>query len=76
MKKMILFAMVLVLGALMAACGSSNAEEDSNEEVTIGYFPNINHVAGMVAEEKTYIQNRCRTEQLSTINTSQMDQRL
>ena len=52
MKKMILFAMVLVLGALMAACGSSNAEEDSNEEVTIGYFPNINHVAGMVAEEK------------------------
>nr|WP_289037667.1 aliphatic sulfonate ABC transporter substrate-binding protein [uncultured Allobacillus sp.] len=53
MKKIILFAMVVLLGAFMAACGSSNAEEGSNnEEVTIGYFPNINHVAGMVAEEK------------------------
>lgn len=55
MKKMILLAMAVLFGGLIAACGSSNANSeggDSAEEVTIGYFPNINHVAGMVAEEK------------------------
>ncbi|SEQ00582.1 ABC transporter substrate-binding protein [Piscibacillus halophilus] len=51
MKKIITLAMVLLLGAFLAACGSTNADKGS-EEVTIGYFPNINHVAGMVAEEK------------------------
>lgn len=44
--------MVLLVGVVLAACGSSSAENGSNDTVTIGYFPNINHVAGMVAEEK------------------------
>lgn len=52
MKRLLTLAAILLLGAVLAACGSSNAEEGSNEVVTIGYFPNINHVAGMVAEEK------------------------
>ncbi|GAA0414043.1 aliphatic sulfonate ABC transporter substrate-binding protein [Virgibacillus salarius] len=40
-----------LLASLLTAC--ANNQSDSNqEEITIGYFPNINHVAGMVAEEK------------------------
>ncbi|MDQ0160220.1 ABC transporter substrate-binding protein [Alkalibacillus salilacus] len=52
MKKFVLFSVILIVGALLTACGSSSAEGSESEEITIGYFPNINHVAGMVAEEQ------------------------
>ncbi|RPF51034.1 ABC transporter substrate-binding protein [Aquisalibacillus elongatus] len=50
MKKLLTFAFILLTGAVLSACGSASA--DGSDEITIGYFPNINHVAGMVAEEK------------------------
>ncbi|MFC2949646.1 aliphatic sulfonate ABC transporter substrate-binding protein [Virgibacillus sediminis] len=59
MKKFLFSALILLLGLVLTACGSgeqqsseSGAAEAEGEEITIGYFPNINHVAGMVAEEK------------------------
>ncbi|KHE69585.1 ABC transporter substrate-binding protein [Halobacillus sp. BBL2006] len=56
MKKILTGIVILAVGLFLAACGES-AGADSNgegntDEITIGYFPNINHVAGMVAEEK------------------------
>jgi NitT/TauT family transport system substrate-binding protein len=34
------------------ACGIQSQSGGTQEKVVIGYFPNINHVAVMVAEEK------------------------
>lgn len=54
MKKFLSIITIATLSVLLAACGSSEeaAAGDGSKEITIGYFPNINHVAGMVAEEK------------------------
>ncbi|WP_411953617.1 ABC transporter substrate-binding protein [Alkalibacillus sp. S2W] len=52
MKKIVFYSLILLVGALLTACGGSSAEGSESEEITIGYFPNINHVAGMVAEEQ------------------------
>ncbi|WP_163526874.1 ABC transporter substrate-binding protein [Halobacillus ihumii] len=54
MKKLLSLISLVTLSLLLAACGSSEEEAsgDGSKEITIGYFPNINHVAGMVAEEK------------------------
>ncbi|MGJ9457753.1 ABC transporter substrate-binding protein [Oceanobacillus sp. CF4.6] len=61
MKKSLLFTMFIAFVLLLAACGGSDdgaSTDGTPEEITIGYFPNINHVAGMVAEEKDlYAQN-------------------
>ncbi|MCA0983452.1 ABC transporter substrate-binding protein [Halobacillus yeomjeoni] len=52
-KVWVLFVFLVSVGFL-AACGSDTdaTGEGEAQEITIGYFPNINHVAGMVAEEK------------------------
>lgn len=54
MKKFLLLMTFITLSFLLAACGNGegNASADGSKEITIGYFPNINHVAGMVAESK------------------------
>ncbi|WP_226037848.1 aliphatic sulfonate ABC transporter substrate-binding protein [Aquibacillus saliphilus] len=61
MKKGILFfSMILALTALLAGCGSSSSTnaEGVVEKVTIGYFPNINHVPAMVAKAEGYYQDQ------------------
>ncbi|GEN55405.1 aliphatic sulfonate ABC transporter substrate-binding protein [Halobacillus faecis] len=56
MKKWLTIVALTVMSLVLAACGSdagANSDDSgSTEEITIGYFPNINHVAGMVAETK------------------------
>ncbi|WP_010647897.1 ABC transporter substrate-binding protein [Oceanobacillus massiliensis] len=56
MRKTILFIAFAAIALVLAACGGANEGSNSDggtpDEITIGYFPNINHVAGMVAEEK------------------------
>ncbi|WP_404454845.1 aliphatic sulfonate ABC transporter substrate-binding protein [Virgibacillus necropolis] len=54
MKKILSIIGFVTLSLILAACGGSSEGEsgDGAKEITIGYFPNINHVAGMVAEEK------------------------
>ncbi|MFC7063342.1 aliphatic sulfonate ABC transporter substrate-binding protein [Halobacillus seohaensis] len=54
MKKLLSIVSLVVLSGILAACGSESGASSGSgsDEVTIGYFPNINHVAGMVAEEQ------------------------
>ncbi|MFC7321893.1 aliphatic sulfonate ABC transporter substrate-binding protein [Halobacillus campisalis] len=55
MKKIITGFSFIILIGILAACGSSSTSGSGNsdkDEVTIGYFPNIDHAAGMVAEDK------------------------
>jgi len=58
MKKNLLFLTILTLiVAVLAACGGKeeeNAEKDSVKEVRIGYFPNMTHIATIVALEKGF----------------------
>ncbi|MGI8314970.1 ABC transporter substrate-binding protein [Halobacillus mangrovi] len=55
MKKIFYGMVILAMSLFLSACGESAGAGSNGEgakEITIGYFPNINHVAGMVAEEK------------------------
>ncbi|SDP37080.1 aliphatic sulfonate ABC transporter substrate-binding protein [Halobacillus aidingensis] len=57
MKKWLSIVALTVMSLVLAACvsddaGANSEDGGSTEEITIGYFPNINHVAGMVAETK------------------------
>lgn len=54
-KKSLLLAVIsiLLLGVL-AACGNDDSSADGNKEVRIGYFPNLTHIASIVALEKGY----------------------
>ena len=58
MKKNILFLTILTLVvAVLAACGGKEektAEKDSAKEIRIGYFPNMTHIATIVALEKDF----------------------
>ncbi|WP_198951636.1 aliphatic sulfonate ABC transporter substrate-binding protein [Salimicrobium humidisoli] len=62
MKKIIYMTAVGFLLIVLSACGSSESEaggeEKEADEITVGYFPNINHAAGMVAEEKEMYQEQ------------------
>ncbi|EGA90624.1 ABC transporter (substrate-binding protein) [Planococcus donghaensis MPA1U2] len=50
MKRFISLIVPLTLAGGLAACGSPDASEDSSS-VTIGYFPNLDHVPAMVAKD-------------------------
>ncbi|MDN4495009.1 ABC transporter substrate-binding protein [Ureibacillus aquaedulcis] len=58
MKKNILFFAILTLAiTVLAACGGgeeTSTEKDSATEIRIGYFPNMTHIAAIVALEKGY----------------------
>ncbi|APH05871.1 aliphatic sulfonate ABC transporter substrate-binding protein [Bacillus weihaiensis] len=59
MKKGIIlgFISILFIG-LLAACGTSETSTSgaAQEEVIIGYFPNIDHVPAMISKEKGYFE--------------------
>ncbi|WP_254434120.1 aliphatic sulfonate ABC transporter substrate-binding protein [Halobacillus sp. Marseille-Q1614] len=60
MKKILTALILLCLTGVLAACGSGGTASksgDSENEVTIGYFPNVDHAAGMVAEEKGFYED-------------------
>ncbi|HIS29366.1 MAG TPA: ABC transporter substrate-binding protein [Candidatus Avamphibacillus intestinigallinarum] len=51
------FVMVAVLIAgVLAACGDDKASGGNDKEITIGYFPNLTHIATIVALEKDYFK--------------------
>ncbi|ANU15360.1 ABC-type probable sulfate transporter, periplasmic binding protein [Planococcus halocryophilus Or1] len=57
MKRFISLIVLLTLAGTLAACGSPDASEDSSS-VTIGYFPNLDHVPAMIAkDQKLYEKN-------------------
>lgn len=54
--KLSLFSIGILLLGLLAACGSDEEASGDRSEVTIGYFPNLTHIASIVALEKDYFQ--------------------
>ncbi|MBO8173063.1 MAG: aliphatic sulfonate ABC transporter substrate-binding protein [Bacillaceae bacterium] len=58
MKRRLIFISILMLlaGSLLSAC-SGEASGTGKEKVVIGYFPNINHAAAMIAREKGIYEN-------------------
>ncbi|MCD5322829.1 MULTISPECIES: ABC transporter substrate-binding protein [Pontibacillus] len=56
MKKRLSVFIIALLAVVLTACGSKSTSGSTPEEIVIGYFPNINHVAGMVAEEKDFYE--------------------
>lgn len=56
-NKFWLFAVLAALTVVLAACGGDDeetAEKDAATEIRIGYFPNMTHIATIVALEKGY----------------------
>ncbi|MCG7334542.1 ABC transporter substrate-binding protein [Sporosarcina sp. ACRSM] len=52
---LVLLISVFVL-SIVAACGQGDANGNSSKEVNIGYFPNLTHIATIVALEKDYFK--------------------
>lgn len=59
MKKIfsLFFVSALAIG-ILAGCGASSTADSELKKITIGYFPNINHVPAMIAKEKGYYQEQ------------------
>lgn len=55
--KLSLLSISILLLGLLAACGSDEDDSGKRTEVTIGYFPNLTHIASIVALEKDYFQD-------------------
>ncbi|WLR51145.1 aliphatic sulfonate ABC transporter substrate-binding protein [Bacillus tianshenii] len=52
----IMFALLTSLMVVLAGCGNSGSADGKPEKVVIGYFPNINHAAAMVAKDKGFYE--------------------
>ncbi|MBU8905475.1 aliphatic sulfonate ABC transporter substrate-binding protein [Desertibacillus haloalkaliphilus] len=56
--KRLVYSFVFVLSvAFLAACGTDSSSGGAPDEVTIGYFPNLDHAAGIVGVEKGFFQD-------------------
>lgn len=57
MRKFIfsIIASILIIGVL-TACGSSDKTSSDSNTVSIGYFPNLTHIATIIALEQNYFQ--------------------
>lgn len=54
-RKLFVFALIsMFVLSILTACGSGAEEAKGNKEVNIGYFPNLTHIATIVALEKDY----------------------
>lgn len=65
MKKRLLFAILTLFALVLSACGNQDAgkkEEGASgeeaKEIRIGYFPNMTHIATIVALEKGYFKEQ------------------
>ncbi len=57
MKKWFLtFIISIFIAGLLGACGNSNQGSSDSNQVRIGYFPNLTHIATIVALEQNYFQ--------------------
>lgn len=74
-KNLILIAILTLVLTVLAACGNSKQnsnEEDLNDaanEVRIGYFPNMTHIATIVALEKGFFAEQFGEDVEITTNT-------
>lgn len=75
-NKFWLFAVVAVITLVLAACGgkddegaSDDGKKDEAKEVRIGYFPNMTHIATIVALEKGFYKEQLGDDVKITTNT-------
>ncbi|MBM7699505.1 aliphatic sulfonate ABC transporter substrate-binding protein [Kurthia huakuii] len=73
-NKFWLFTVVALLAVVLAACGSEDNKgaaepQDSVNEVRIGYFPNMTHIATIVALEKGFYSEQLGNDVKITTNT-------
>ncbi|MGO4887435.1 aliphatic sulfonate ABC transporter substrate-binding protein [Anaerobacillus sp. MEB173] len=66
MKKILSLVLLFVTAGVLAACGSSSSS--SGEDVKIGYFPNLDHAAGIVGMEKGFFQDNLGDVQAEFMN--------
>lgn len=66
MKKLFGVVLSLVTAGVLAACGSTSSS--SEEDVSIGYFPNLDHAAGIVGKEKGFFQDHLGDVQADFMN--------
>ena len=64
-NKFLLFALVAIITTALTACGGDDnnsategGEKDSAKEVRIGYFPNMTHIATIIALEKGFYEEQ------------------
>ncbi|MED1442751.1 aliphatic sulfonate ABC transporter substrate-binding protein [Aeribacillus composti] len=55
-KGLLLTLISIIIIGILSACGANQAGSGEKTKVTIGYFPNIDHVPAMIAKEKGYYQ--------------------
>ncbi|WP_425449004.1 ABC transporter substrate-binding protein [Dethiothermospora halolimnae] len=65
MKKIILAMLVISLLFITVACGS---DESDDNEISIGYFPNLSHGPAMVGIEKGFIEDELKDNSIETMN--------
>jgi NitT/TauT family transport system substrate-binding protein len=63
MKKLFSLVLFLIILGVLTACGSSNSKS-----VTIGYFPNLDHAAGIVGKEKGYFEEEIKGKEVDFNN--------
>lgn len=67
MKKLLVSLFAFIALVVISACGEGNAQTESGkaEDVTIGYFPNLDHAAGIIGKEKGFFE-----EEMTDYNVS------
>ncbi|WNF37584.1 aliphatic sulfonate ABC transporter substrate-binding protein [Bacillaceae bacterium IKA-2] len=63
MKRLFLVVGFLLMVGVLAACGSSKSDS-----VTIGYFPNLDHAAGIIAKEKGFFEEELKETEVDYFN--------
>ncbi len=63
MKKVFSVAIFAIILGVLAACGSSDSDT-----VTIGYFPNLDHAAGIIGKEKGFFEEEIKEKEVDFIN--------
>lgn len=63
MKKLFTLAILVLFSGILAACGSSDSDS-----VTIGYFPNLDHAAGIIGKEKGFFEEELKDKEVHFTN--------
>ncbi|OIJ16566.1 ABC transporter substrate-binding protein [Anaerobacillus alkalilacustris] len=63
MKKLLSVTLFILAVAILAACGS-----DKSNSVSIGYFPNLDHAAGIIGKEKGFFEEELEGKDVAFTN--------
>ena len=71
-KKLLLFTILSIVITVLVACGDKkeeSKEQESATEIRIGYFPNMTHIATIIALEKGYFTEQIGSDIKLTTST-------